>query len=133
MAKRRRRQQRTPHRVMTMCKRAWRRAFQTKAFRCFAPTVKSDLAGLAEAGELKLWIEARDKEIGYKSSEVRRDLLGPVRQAGASEPGHDLRDAAAALNSHRFARAGGARARSSVVRGAKWSIPVTGLALLVGA
>ena len=31
----------------------------------FAADVKGDLSGVAEAGEPKPWIEARDKEIGY--------------------------------------------------------------------
>ncbi len=33
----------------------------------FCADVKSDLSGLAEAGELKPWVEARDKEIGYQN------------------------------------------------------------------
>lgn len=41
--------------------------FSDQGVPVFCADVKSDLAGLAEAGELKPWIEARDKEIGYRN------------------------------------------------------------------
>ena len=72
--------------------------FSDQGVPVFCADVKSDLSGLAEAGEAKPWVEARDKEIGYKNEFQRlpRDLLGPVRRAGTSDPVDDLRDGAAA-------------------------------------
>jgi DNA helicase HerA-like ATPase len=41
--------------------------FSDQGVPVFCADVKSDLSGLAEPGEAKPWIEARDKEIGFKS------------------------------------------------------------------
>src|SRR6185369_8688665 len=41
--------------------------FSDQGVPVFCADVKSDLSGLAEAGEAKPWVEARDKEIGYKN------------------------------------------------------------------
>ena len=54
----------------------------------FCADVKSDLSGIAEAGEAKPWIEARDKEIGFKNEfkgypVIFWDLFG--------EQGHPIR------------------------------------------
>src|SRR6187399_3338849 len=39
--------------------------FSDQGVPVFCADVKGDLSGAAEQGESKLWIEARDKEIGY--------------------------------------------------------------------
>ena len=41
--------------------------FSDQGVPVFCADVKSDLSGLAEAGEAKPWVDARDKEIGYKN------------------------------------------------------------------
>jgi len=41
--------------------------FSDQGVPVFCADVKSDLSGIAEAGEAKPWVEARDKEIGYKN------------------------------------------------------------------
>ncbi|MGE5259789.1 MAG: helicase HerA-like domain-containing protein, partial [Actinomycetota bacterium] len=39
--------------------------FSDQGVPVFCADVKGDLSGVAEAGEIKSWIEARDKQIGY--------------------------------------------------------------------
>ena len=41
--------------------------FSDQGVPVFCADVKGDLSGVAEEGEMKPWIEARDKQIGYKS------------------------------------------------------------------
>ena len=69
----------------------------------FCADVKGDLSGVAEAGEPKPWIEARDKEIGY-TQDYRAypgDFLGPVRRARPAHPHDRFRDGpAAAVSPH---------------------------------
>jgi uncharacterized protein len=62
--------------------------FSDQGVPVFCADVKSDLSGLAEAGEAKPWVEARDKEIGYKNEfkgypVIFWDLFG--------EQGHPIR------------------------------------------
>ena len=60
--------------------------FSDQGVPVFFADVKSDLSGLAEAGETKPWIEVRDKEIDFKQiSGVPRDLLGSVRGGGSPD------------------------------------------------
>src|SRR6478672_6282261 len=62
--------------------------FSDQGVSVFCADVKSDLSGLAEAGEAKPWVEARDKEIGHKNEfkgypVIFWDLFG--------EQGHPIR------------------------------------------
>src|SRR3990170_8734387 len=41
--------------------------FSDQGVPVFCADVKGDLSGIAEEGEMKPWIEQRDKQIGYKS------------------------------------------------------------------
>ncbi len=72
--------------------------FSDQGVPVFCADVKGDLSGVAEEGEMKPWIEQRDKQIGFTSEfpGLSRDLLGFVRREGLSDPNHDRADGAAA-------------------------------------
>src|SRR6476661_11186896 len=62
--------------------------FSDQGVPVFCADVKSDLSGIAEAGEAKPWVEVRDKEIGYQNEfkgypVIFWDLFG--------EQGHPIR------------------------------------------
>src|SRR5262245_17648629 len=67
--------------------------FSDQGVPVFCADVKGDLSGVAEAGEMKPWIEARDKAIGYTQNfrpypVIFWDLFGdkghPIRATVAS-------------------------------------------------
>ena len=68
--------------------------FSDQGVPVFCADVKGDLSGIAEEGEMKPWIEQRDKQIGYKSDfraypVIFWDLFG--------EKGHPIRTTIAAM------------------------------------